>query len=303
MKNAIKGYLKILKEDGLHRAFWSFYSYYYSKYKLKKLRKRKNFKVKTHGCELIVNPNDEGLSLELLVFGDHERDTTKFVSDYLEKGIICVDIGANIGYYSTLYSKLVGQKGKLISIEPSPINFKYLEKNLQLQKNKNYTLFNCACGNKDGIVKFLLDERANKCRVIQDKDEISYKNSVIEIPVRKLDDIVEETNLKNIDFLKIDVEGYEWNVLQGAIKSLKKFVPTIQIEIHLSILGSTKTKQVLQFLKDLNYSVIYHDIGGDEGVFLRRKTPQNFSIDDFLSLSIIKKHQNSFKLILKNNYQ
>jgi len=106
MEKALFGYWNIFRKHGLKSTLWSFYSYYYTRYKLKKIDKSKELFVKTHGCKIKVNPSDEGISTELLVFGSHEPDTTKFVSEYLRDGMTCIDIGANIGYYSTLYSKI-----------------------------------------------------------------------------------------------------------------------------------------------------------------------------------------------------
>ena len=145
MKQAFFGYLKILRESGLKRAIWSFYSYYYTKQKLKTAKKNGNFIVNTNNCKLSVIPDDKGISSELLVFGCHERDTTDFVSKYLEEDMVCLDIGANIGYYSTLYSKIIGHNGKVISVEPSPLNYEYLNKNLKMQNMQNFIIFNCAC--------------------------------------------------------------------------------------------------------------------------------------------------------------
>lgn len=299
MKNAIIGYGKIIKESGLKRAIWSFYSYYYTKYKLKSARSKGNFLVNTHGCPLYVIPNDDGLSSELLVFGSHERDTTDFVSNYLKKDMICVDIGANIGYYSILYSKIVGPNGKVISVEPSPVNYEYLNKNLNLQNNKNFQIFNCACGDKEGNVRFHVDNRGNKCFVLNENEQCKSPENVITVPVQTIEKIVNETNLSKIDFLKMDVEGYEWIALQGGWKIIKKFKPTIQIEIHHKRLGTNITQNLLLKFKEEGYEVIFHDIDGDEGTFFKRKNFKNYSIDDFINLKMIKKHQRSFKVILE----
>jgi len=301
MKQAISGYWKILKTEGHNRALWSFYSYYYTKYKLKKIKKSNNdLLVKTHGNIIQVNPNDEGLSTELLVFGSHEPDTTEFVSKYLSENMICLDIGANIGYYSTLYSRIVGNEGKVISVEPSPLNFKYLKKNLQSQNQKNFVLFNCACGNSEGKVNFQLDLRANKCKVLDNEIKIDSQSDIIQVPVRRIDDIIKESGINKLDFMKIDVEGYEWNTLQGGMSTIQKFKPTIQLEIHFTRIGYNITKQILEFLKNEGYEVIYDDLDSDEGSWFKKAKKSKRNIDHFFNLDTIKKHKNSFKLILEN---
>ena len=300
MKNAIVGYWKLFRKSGLKRAIWSFYTYYYTKQKLDSARKKGSFVVNTHDCVLNVIPDDDGLSSELLVFGYHEKDTTDFVTKYLKKNMICFDIGANIGYYSTLYSKLVGENGKVVSIEPSPLNFEYLKKNLEQQKMENFLIFNCACGEKSEDVDFQVDRRGNKCFILTDKTEKLDDCEIIRVPVRTIDEIVDEIKLEQIDFLKMDVEGYEWNALQGGWNTIHKYKPTIQIEIHHKRLGRKKTTEILEKFKNEGYDIIYHDVGADdEGTFFKRQNFEKFSIDDFIKMKMIKDYQRSFKLILE----
>ena len=95
MKNALSGYWKLFRNEGFSKTFSSFYDYYYTKYRLKKIRQSGNNLILTHGCKMEVNPNDEGLSAELLVYGSHEPDTTEFVSTYLKENMVCVDVDTN----------------------------------------------------------------------------------------------------------------------------------------------------------------------------------------------------------------
>lgn len=300
MKQALSGYLKIYKEYGIKNAIWSFYRFYYRKYKLNKAIKKGNYVVNTHGSKLMVIPGDEGLSAELLVFGYHERDTTEFISKYLRKNMVCLDIGANIGYYSTLYSKIIGKGGLVLAIEPSPLNFRYLKKNLEFQKFSNSKLYNCACGDKNGTVNFQVDTRTNKCKVVSKNIKPDSNTEIIAVPLRTINDIVEEIKVNRIDFLKIDVEGYEMKVLEGAWQSIRKFKPTIQIELHINRLGESVTKEIINRLKKEGYKIIYNDIGKDETTFIPLKSKYSIS-EDYLDISKIKKYQNSFKIILENS--
>lgn len=298
MKKALYGYWNIFRKHGFKSTLWSFYSYYYTKYKLKKIKKPEELFVNTHGCQLKVIPNDKGISTELLVFGSHEPDTTKFVSELLKEGMTCIDIGANIGYYSTLYSKIVGLKGKVISIEPSPLNFKYLKENLLIQKLNNFELFNCACGARDSEIKFQLDLRGNKCMIVSDSEKLTDPN-IINVPIRQLDNIIQELKLQKIDFIKIDVEGYEWEVILGSNNLIKKFHPTTQIEIHFKRLGNQTTREILEFFKNEGYEVIYYDTSSGESSFFRTKKTKKLSIDQLLKQSMNEYSKNSFKLILQ----
>jgi len=299
MKNAISGYWKLFKNEGFSKTVSSFYDYYYAKYKLKKIKQSGNNFVLTHDCKMEVNPNDEGLSAELLLHGSHEPDTTEFVSKHLKENMVCVDVGANIGYYSTLYSKIIGRNGKVLAIEPSPVNFEYLKNNLELQNFDNYLVFNCASGEKEGSVRFLMDKRANKCMIVQNENQVSDTANIISVPVRKIDDIIDESKVDQVDFLKFDVEGYEWFAIQGALKTIQIFKPVIQIEIHFNRLGRENTQKILKILKNENYQIIYHDISSDQRLLDKSKS-RAYRIDDFINANIDLKNINSYKLILEN---
>ena len=98
----------------------------------------------------------------------------------------------------------------------------------------------------------------------------------------------------------MDVEGYEWYAIEGGWNTIQKFKPTIQIEIHHKRLGSKKTIGILEKFKNEGYDVIYHDVDADdEGTFFDRKNSENFNIDDFIKMNMIKDYQRSFKLILE----
>jgi len=122
--------------------------------------------VKVNGSDFCVMPYDKGISAELIMYGIHEPLTTKIVRQNLKKDMVCIDLGSNIGYYAVLESKLVGEQGKVIAIEPSPQNYKYLEKNLAMQKNSNTESHNFALGDTDGIVRFLIKKKSNLSKVV-----------------------------------------------------------------------------------------------------------------------------------------
>ena len=125
--SAIKQCQAFSKRFGSFKALKLFYFLYYGKFKKFNLdiNKERVAKIKT-GYDILVMPNDPGISLELSIYGIHEPITTKIISRKLKKGMVCVDIGANIGYYALLESKSVGRDGKVIEIEPTPIVFNYL---------------------------------------------------------------------------------------------------------------------------------------------------------------------------------
>ena len=295
MKNALLQYWKIFQKEGLRQTIWSFYSYYYTKYKTKNLDKLAPLKINIDEREIFVNPNDKGLSTELIVFGSHEPKTTEFIKKYVKKNMVCLDVGANIGYYSTLFSNLIGNDGKIISIEPSPVNFQYLEQNLELQNLKNFILLNIACGDSNKHVDFHLNQSGNKSKIVSDENS----DDIISVEVKTLDELSQDLKLEQIDYLKIDVEGYEWEFINGAKKTIENFKPTIQIEFHRSI--GKKLKEITDFLILNNYKIIFNDIGGDYGNIFSKNNFKNYLITQINDWSIIPKTQNSFKIIAEHH--
>ncbi len=89
-----------------------------------RLKKRKlnlsNKIIEVNGYKLALVPNDEGISTELALFNVHEPLTTKILKTNLKTGMVCLDIGSNIGYFVSLESNIVGDSGKIYAIEPSP---------------------------------------------------------------------------------------------------------------------------------------------------------------------------------------
>ena len=148
-----------------------------------------------------------------------------------------IDIGAQYGDYAILCSKIY--KAKVYTFEPLPQNFKEILQNIKLNglKKDSIKAFNIALGN------------ANKTAMLSYSGEMvnnSNKGKKIKTTFRTLDSYKLKT-----DLLKIDVEGFELNVLDGAIKTIKKYHPKIIIETHSRALE----KQTKEFLSKLNYKL------------------------------------------------
>jgi len=246
-----------LKQHGIKRTLLGILIYF--NWQLKKVRYdfSKEHTVSVNGCQLSLIPNDAGISEELLVFNSHEPFSTKVLLNNLHEGMVCLDVGGNIGYYATLESKKIGKSGRVIVIEPSPLNFKYLTRNLQLQNQSNYELFNYACGNRDGEAQFLISKHSNTNRVLKDHEKPSDDMNLIKVPIIILDDFMRKKRISKLDILRMDVEGYEVEILEGAKELIRNFQPNIQIEVHLQRLGPQNTKKVLEVFRSAGYKKTY----------------------------------------------
>ena len=258
--------------------------------------------VQVNGYKLSIIPNDTGISSELLMFKTHEPITTKLISKKLTSGMICLDIGSNIGYYALLEHKLVGKEGKVIAIEPSPLNFQYLQKNIKLQDTNNILCYNFAAGNKNGETKFLIYAESNGCMTIPDGEEAKFPGKVIKVPVKQIDTFLDEIKLEKVDFVRMDVEGYENYIFEGMQNTLKTHKPIIQIEVHINLMGKENSKKFLKMLQLNNYEVTYYiPRAFDVPIIGTLKDVKNFKINELLQMLEKNSLPSFFMLILDHS--
>lgn len=208
---------------------------------------------KVQGSKMILDLNDIGISRELAIYGVHEKNSTREVKNIVTKGMNILEVGANIGYYALLETSLAGVDGHLYAMEPSPYNFDLLTNNLKLNGLKNYDLYKVAAGFQEGKAKFLLSGRSNLSTFIERED---LTGEEVDVDVVKLDNFLVG---KKIDFIRMDVEGYELEILKGAEMSLstgnkpKYFF----IEVHSELLHkkNSSAREVVEFLGKYGYDI------------------------------------------------
>src|SRR5262249_54468049 len=154
--------------------------------------------------------------------GIHEPGFTRFLLNKFSNapGGNFLDLGANIGYFSCLLAKLAGPKGKVVSIEPEPNNRELLLHNLKRNGLTNVTVHPCAVGAQDGVAKMGIYKPANRGR--HSLVDLESCKKFIEVPVRRVDDLVKSAGVDSWALVKMDVEGYEPFVFQGAQETLAR---------------------------------------------------------------------------------
>jgi len=253
----------------------------YKKLKQFRLNLSEEHLVKLNGFDFKIMPNDKGISAELLMFGIHEPLTTKILSQYLEKGMICIDMGSNIGYYAVLECNLVGEKGKVIAIEASPQNYKYLKKNLEMQKYSNMETHNLALSDSNGLVKFLVRKQSNLSKVVENDQTISSDEEIIDVQSKKLDSFLEQKSLDHVDFLRMDVEGHEFKIYKGMQQTIRKYKPILLMELHKYALGIENLKKFLTLIKNDGYELQYYiDRALDEPILAKDEYIEKMNIDE-----------------------
>jgi len=156
-------------------------------------------------------------SLNLSIYGCHEPFDTELVKKEIKEGDVVLDLGANIGYYTLIFAKLVGPEGRVIAFEPEPDNFSLLEKNVKINGYNNVVLVKKAASDKAGKLKLYLSE-SNKGdhRIYNSHDGRNF----IKIDAVRLDDYF-KNHKRPIDFIKIDTQGAEARIIAGARRMLQ----------------------------------------------------------------------------------
>jgi len=269
---------------------------------------KKNFlgkqqdKIFVNGYEMYVIPKDKGISEELSIFKIHEPLNTKFLADQLKEGMICLDIGANLGYFAFLESSKVGKSGKVIAVEPAPLTFDLFKKNVELQKNQNISSYNFAFSNKKGTVDFFISNSSNWSRIIRENDPYhGDKGKIVKIRSNTIDNFIEELELNKLDLIRVDLEGYEFEIFEGAKNTLSKLKPMLQIEIHRDFMGVQKSLKFLRNLKNLGYEIEYYiPRGVDMPIVASEGDVKHLKIDDILENIENDPQMEYFSVLLKN---
>ena len=163
------------------------------------------------------------------------------------KGEIVVDVGAQVGRYSIIASKLVQNEGKVIAIEPEPLNFELLEANRQLHKAENIIPINCALTDTEGYIKLWLGKTPGWHSLVTDS-KANLTGDFVNVHCMTLDSLLRELGIQQIDWLKIDVEGAELMVLRGGLFALKN---SKNLKIIIEV--TRNSSATLGFLKMVGY--------------------------------------------------
>ena len=184
---------------------------------------------------------------------DHDQNMLPLLKEFIKNGDVVLDIGAFIGDHTIYYSKLVGDNGSVIAFEPNRDSFFCLEHNLKAYKNVE--LINSAIGKEYGFVR-TVDVLGNIGMNFLIPDNLGG------IVIYSLN----QMEIDRIDFIKIDVEGFELDVLIGGKETINKFKPTMLIEINDATLSrqGISRNDIFAWLQENNY--IYRNIYKEQGL-------------------------------------
>jgi len=167
---------------------------------------------------------------------------------------IIFDIGANVGEYSLIAGKMVGEGGRIIAVEPNPKSFKILERNITLNSLTNVIPINMAIGsNSGGKIDLYGFEYAPTITTTTKRGDADYSFSA---DVITIDDIRKKLDVDYVSLLKIDIEGAEFSALSGGEETIKECRPKIIVEIHYR----QDREKIINMLSNWGYTIVYERV-------------------------------------------
>lgn len=179
---------------------------------------------------------------------DIVNESESFISAWLKpkKGDVFLDIGAHIGKYTFKMAREIGETGLVISVEPNPNNYEMLQKGIKLNNIQSVIALNIAAWNIESTLKLYIGHLAG-----HHSTKIDWKLGYHEVRARPMDDVIKELGIDKVDWIKIDVEGAEEEVLSGLEKTISNHKAKVIVE-----LSHENIEKVKEFLKKEKYGMI-----------------------------------------------
>jgi FkbM family methyltransferase len=154
---------------------------------------------------------------------------SELLNRMLKPGDVAFDIGANIGMHSVIMANRVGPTGRVVSFEPDPHPHARLRANLALNGLDFVDTRRAALSNKSGKTTFYLhdDSIGNYANASLHAENVGKSTRTVEVDLYSLDDFIAQNPVPRLDVIKLLAQGEEWNVLQGALRTIERCRPSI----------------------------------------------------------------------------
>ncbi len=208
----------------------------------------KDFYYKIGDDKVFYNPIRSGVGWVAFFNKSFEQEELDQCKKLIKTDDVVFDIGANIGSHSLLFSSLAN-KGIVYSVEPSRITFANLLRNVKYKDN--IVPLSVAVSNTNALLNFYeCDNDVMSGLKNTDRSGVTFVNKV---PAVKLDDLCKMLSIQKLDFVKIDVEGLETEVIEGFTETLSKFKPIIFCEIYSGTNSNPDPDKTIQLINSLGY--------------------------------------------------
>ena len=263
---------------------------------------KRAMQIKTiYGFKIKIDPvNDNGVEKSIFYTGTYEAGTLYILDNLLNKGDNFFDIGSNIGLMGIYAAHKVGDNGTVHAFEPEPDTFKILKENCTINKLKNIRINNFALGDNEGTANIYpnLDINRGASSLVRSDGSIGKK-----VTITTLDKYLTQVKINSIRLIKIDIEGYEFKMLKGAIELLRsENAPIICIEYSKKVQRNERLEDIYHFLKNVNAYRIFKFMLSKEKisflteVFFEEQMPEHDNVFCFLESHLSDINSSIFNL-------
>jgi len=209
----------------------------------------------TKNNQIDIDYNDNIDSIDILKEIFYQRCYSDYFPFYSNS--IILDIGAHKGYFSIFASKNLSKDSKIISYEAFEDNFHIMNKNLKDNNIENVKTYNLGVYSENKLIDMYLGKSENNS-IFQDYNKSLNQNNIDNIKIQciSIDDILKENNLNIVDFMKIDVEGYEYPIIFDCKKEVLNKIKTISIEFHDLKRADYSGLELVKFLERNNFKIV-----------------------------------------------
>lgn len=194
--------------------------------------RHREFEVSTRFGTRMAGETSDILDAYIYCFGVWEPNLTEWVRSRLRPGDVFVDVGANVGYFSLLASRLVGDGGAVVAVEASPGTFERLQRNVALNRARNVRAVNLAAGARRGTVRLYRGPASNRGETTT--LESSGFQPDAEVECLPLAEVLTPDEVRRARLVKIDVEGAEWDVVEGLLPLLPSCRPDLEVMVEIN---------------------------------------------------------------------
>ena len=190
---------------------------------------------------------------KILFTGVYEPETNWALQKYLRPGDVVLEAGANSGTETVLISRLVGGHGGVIAFEPVDHVLEKLKNNLRLNSISNVEVLPIALGAREQDIDFFVHPIDHPNQGMGSKSMNASLKKIV-VTQKTIDSLIESKGIRKFDFLKMDVQGAEFDILMGSQISIKRFTPKIFLEASE---GWSNIKEIYDYLAGMNYKVFW----------------------------------------------
>jgi FkbM family methyltransferase len=192
----------------------------------------------------------------------YEAGNFEFLSESCKPGAVIIDIGAHIGLFSIIAAQVTGKTGKVYAFEPAPGTYALLQKTVVINHEEQVIeTLQKAVGKQTGKITFFVSDN----QVDNGNSLVKYKKDRslygINVAVTTIDHFIREKDISRLDFIKIDVEGAEYDTLQGAAETLKNLKPVCIVAIHPEPIAAKgdRLEDIYDLITGCNYNIRFNN--------------------------------------------